>query len=1715
MLFLWCFTAMGQIVFTDGFETGNTVLGIPSGWTAEASGWVANNNTTTSYSRQPHTGTWYCQIPYNQTKWMFKQVSLETGKTYSFAMWAKQDVTTGASIAVKYGTSATSASMTNTVVASTAVSNTWLYITGDFTVATTGTYYIGILGTVNNTPWYVCIDDISLEALGANPPNCANIASPANSGTNVLPTATLNWTSGGGAPTGYKLYFGTDNPPTNIVNGTNLGLVTTYDPTPDLSYSTNYYWKVVPYNAYGDATGCSIWSFTTAADPTIVTLPYSEKFDAVTAPAFPNGWTTKVSSSTASAVVTTTTSSTPYSSPNHAYLYNYSDNAATLILTSPPVSANLNTLKLKFYAKNGGSGNLLVGTMDSPTGTFTQIQSITLTSTYTQYTVDLSSYVGSNHYIAFKHANGGTYRTIYIDDFYLEALPVTPIFSVNPTSKDFGSLIANNVSTSQTFTVTNTGVGTLTFAAGSITLTGANADQFTLTDNNTYPINLTANQTCTVSVKFSPTSAGAKSASLQFIHNTTGSPSSVALTGNALAVGSLFESFEGTWLPTAWSADASSWNQSTAAAYDGTKSASLYTISAITDKKLMTPKVSVTGSSQLTYYAKASSSNQYLQIKYSTDKTSWTNIGSQITLTSTFTPYTVDLSSLSGQNVYLAFSASTNTTYSYFYVDYVMGPVITQEAPVAATIGVPANSATGISPTSSLTWSANPAGGIPTGYKIYLGTDNPPTNIVNGTDLGLVTTYDPNPDMSYSTTYYWQIVPYNTIGNASSCPVWSFSTMADPSITSFPFVESFDGATFPPTNWATQKTFGSGNPGTWERYTAGTYPTCTPHSGAAMSRYNSYNLSSGTKGTLTTPPLKFVDDAYRVKFWMYRDNGSANADLVNVYYNTTNTLIGATLLGTINRSRTLAPVVATDGWYEYTYNMPTGATGTGRYIIFEGVSAYGNNMFIDDVTVEAIPAVPTLTINPTSKNYGNVMCGNTSAQTFTISNGGGGTLTITNGGITITGTNADQFTLTDNNTYPINLTTGQSATVSVAFAPTTAGAKSANLQIAHNAAGSPSSADLSGTAYECNAQSIPYSENFDGVTAPAIPLCMTVTNNNSDAKQWETTTAQKHSGTNSIMIGYGAITMNDWFFSHPLNLVAGHTYTVRFYYASHSGSYPEKLEVKWGTNATANDMTGGQIFNNANITNAIPSWVLGEGTIVPVATGTYYIGWHGYSAANMFNIYVDDISVSETPASTTWTGTTNNDWATTTNWSNGLPGNITDVTIPAGLTNYPTVASASTIKSLVMGDGATLLGFKLLTITDGATLTRNISGKDDYHLISSPVQTITAGQAFPSNQNHIWVRSYDEPTGNWNNLEATSALTPGIGYSFFMDIPSTSAVFNGQFNVGNGTYISPALTLSGSVAGYGRYNLLGNPYPATLDWDLGTWTKTGLEASVWVWSDPIGAYVSWNGSAGSLSNGVIPVAQGFFVKGTDLAFSASIRIPIDATRHNQQGFYKEAPQKVLRLDVTNSVNPYQNSLFVQYTENATAGFDDQFDTRKMSDLDETPELWAMAGETRVSIDALPSIEQNSEVDVWFKPGVDAQYTLTASGMETFANGDVAYLIDNLTGYKQNINQNPVYTFSAQAAPASSRFKITFSGVGIENPTTTSMGAYSLNGRIIVQLTDAATGVLNITNMAGQKMTSQSFSNVNEITTNGTYRPGIYLVSVTTATGTITRKVVVL
>ncbi len=101
--------------------------------------------------------------------------------------------------------------------------------------------------------------------------------------------------------------------------------------------------------------------------------------------------------------------------------------------------------------------------------------------------------------------------------------------------------------------------------------------------------------------------------------------------------------------------------------------------------------------------------------------------------------------------------------------------VSSNPTPNAALDPFPATHATGTDPNSTLSWSAPTAGETPTGYKLYLGTDDPPTNLINGMDLGNVTEYS-SATLGASTLYYWQIVPYNDNGDCTTAPVWDFTT---------------------------------------------------------------------------------------------------------------------------------------------------------------------------------------------------------------------------------------------------------------------------------------------------------------------------------------------------------------------------------------------------------------------------------------------------------------------------------------------------------------------------------------------------------------------------------------------------------------------------------------------------------------------------------------------------------------------------------------------------------------------------------------------------------------------------------------------------------------------------------------------------------------------------------------------------------------------------
>ena len=108
------------------------------------------------------------------------------------------------------------------------------------------------------------------------------------------------------------------------------------------------------------------------------------------------------------------------------------------------------------------------------------------------------------------------------------------------------------------------------------------------------------------------------------------------------------------------------------------------------------------------------------------------------------------------------------------------------------------------------------------------------------------------------------------------------------------------------------------------------------------------------------------------------------------------------------------------------------------------------------LTVNPAPA-PAIQVSSTAITFASEVDGTTTSQGLIVTNTGNATLTITQVNETGAAFSVSGFTL------PINVNSGQQATITVAFKPTAVGAASGNISIVSNAPTSPTGVTLSGT----------------------------------------------------------------------------------------------------------------------------------------------------------------------------------------------------------------------------------------------------------------------------------------------------------------------------------------------------------------------------------------------------------------------------------------------------------------------------------------------------------------------------------------------------------------------------------------------------------------------------------------------------------------------------
>ena len=188
-----------------------------------------------------------------------------------------------------------------------------------------------------------------------------------------------------------------------------------------------------------------------------------------------------------------------------------------------------------------------------------------------------------------------------------------------------------------------------------------------------------------------------------------------------------------------------------------------------------------------------------------------------------------------------------------------------------------------------------------------------------------------------------------------------------------------------------------------------------------------------------------------------------------------------------------APVILAAG-QSASFNVLFTPTSAGAVSGNVAITSNASNPTLNvPLTGTGAAAAGALVANPTSLAFGSVAVGGTQSLSETVTNSGGTSVTISQ--VTIGGL---RFTLSGISA-PVTLTAGQSATFSVSFAPTAAGAVSGNVAITSTASNPNLNIPLSGTGVAAGALgSNPTSLSFGNVQiAHTNTLSETVTNTGS------------------------------------------------------------------------------------------------------------------------------------------------------------------------------------------------------------------------------------------------------------------------------------------------------------------------------------------------------------------------------------------------------------------------------------------------------------------------------------------------------------------------------------------------------------------------------------------------------------------------------------------
>lgn len=439
----------------------------------------------------------------------------------------------------------------------------------------------------------------------------------------------------------------------------------------------------------------------------------------------------------------------------------------------------------------------------------------------------------------------------------------------------------------------------------------------------------------------------------------------------------------------------------------------------------------------------------------------------------------------------------------------------------------------------------------------------------------------------------------------------------------------------------------------------------------------------------------------------------------------------------------------------------------------------------------------------------------------------------------------------------------------------------------------------------------------------------------------------------------------------------------------------------------------------------------------------------------------------------TWTGNISADWNTADNWNPAtVPTTEDDILITAnGISPVISASTGASCNSLIVHAEAMLTinsGGSLITdgiIDNKGTISAELTLSDDeYHIISPPNNASLAGM-FAGD----YLLKWSETNSSWDYVtDPNELLIPATGYYLYGQSKTTPHTFNGTPNTGN-QQIDLSASGSGSMQGF---NLVGNPYPSSIDWSL----LDDTYGAVYYWDPASEAYLSWNNGSGTGSQFIAPM-QGFFVY-TDVPATLSLQNSM-RTHTGANNFYKNDELIMLSNGLILAVSDenYTDELHLRFDENAASGFELAKDAWKLLTQNEgIPQIYSMSPNGPLSIDARPF---QDAVPLGFantKPGVYHIALKEFAGLESIVLEDLKEntFTDMLMGE---------YAFSWDGQENEQRFVMHFSFMDVADMAATeTVSIYAHNNRLYLQsFSGQQNGILTVFDLAGHQLLSRKLS----------------------------------